>query len=439
VTGLHVTTLGCKLNQLDSAEIAGAMAGARVPLVDDPAAASLVVVNTCTVTAGADADARQIVRRRRRESPRALIVVTGCLAERDPGALRAMPEVDLVLRRADRPGAAAIVLARLRERFPADFADGCADRLADETLPDFGGRTRAYLRVQEGCDLRCSYCVIPSVRGDSVSVPPAQVERRFRALLDAGYKEIVLTGVNTGDYGKDLGRGVDLAALLGRLADIPGEFRVRLNSVEPRCVTPGLVDLIAGHPRVARHLQIPLQSGCDDVLRAMRRNYRTGDYMRIVTDLRRRVPDIGLGADVIVGFPNETDERFAKTASFIERSPLNYLHVFSWSPRPGTGAADMRPVYPAFALASRSRLLRSLGRRLAHAFRLSQRGRTHEALVMSGGKDGGGPRALTSNFIEAELLAPHPGNTFATIAIAKVDSSGRAWATVENASRACSR
>jgi threonylcarbamoyladenosine tRNA methylthiotransferase MtaB len=427
ITGLHVTTLGCKLNQLDGAELAAALAG-RLPRIEDPATAALVVVNTCSVTAGADADARQIVRRRRRENPRALIVVTGCYAERDPEALRRLPEVDLVLRREDRPAAAAIILEHLRRRFPDQLADGCADRLAGETLPDFGGRTRAYLRVQEGCDLRCSYCIIPAVRGPSRSVLPDEVERRFRALLGAGYKEIVLTGVNTGDYGRDLGCAVRLAGLLARLADIGGDYRVRLNSVEPRCVTPELTDLMARHPRVARHLQIPLQSGSDAVLRAMRRNYRTADYLRIVEDLRARIPDIGIGADVIVGFPSETRERFAETLDFIERSPLNYLHVFSWSPRPGTDAAGMRAAAAPGAVAERSRVLRGVGQTLARAFRLAQQGRTHDALVLGGGAPGSPARALTSNFIEAELLDPHPGNTFATIRITKVDAAGRAYA-----------
>lgn len=428
MTGLHVTTLGCKLNQLDSAELAGAVESARLPLVDDPTQAALVVVNTCTVTAAADADARQILRRRRRESPRALIVATGCFAERDPEALRAMPEVDLVLRREDRTAAAGIILERLRERFPDLLADGCADRLASETLPDFGSRTRAFLRVQEGCDLRCSYCIIPSVRGESRSVPPADVERRFRDLLAAGYKEVVLTGVNTGDYGKDLGRSIDLAQLLARLADVPGEYRVRLNSVEPRCVTPELVALLADCPRVARHLQVPLQSGSDDVLRGMRRNYRTADYLRIIEDLRARIPDIGIGADVIVGFPSETGEHFAETVAFIEKSPLNYLHVFSYSPRPGADAAEMRPVSTSQAVAERSRILREIGQTLARNFRLGQRGRTHRALVMGEAGAGGGARALTSNFIEAELLDPHPPNTFAPIKIEAVDDSGRATA-----------
>jgi len=427
MTGLHVTTLGCKLNQLDSAELAGAMGGS-LPLVDDPAQARLVVINTCSVTAAADADARKIARRRRRENPRALIVVTGCYAERDPEALRSLPEVDLVLLRADRPAAAGIIMEHLRRRDPSLLADGCADRLVGETLPDFGGRTRAYLRVQEGCDLRCSYCIIPTVRGPSRSVPPEEVERRFRDLLGAGYKEIVLTGVNTGDYGKDLGRTVDLAELLARLADIGGDYRVRLNSVEPRCVTPALADLMARHQRVARHLQIPLQSGSDAVLRAMRRNYRTADYLRIVEDLRARIPDVGIGADVIVGFPSETDEHFRESVDFIAGSPLNYLHVFSYSPRPGTDAAGMQAMNDVRTMAERSRVLRGLGQTLARDFRLAQSGRMHDALVLRGGAPDGRARALTSNFIEAELLDPHPENTFAAIRITKVDAAGRAYA-----------
>ena len=427
MTGLHVTTLGCKLNQLDSAELAGAMGGS-LPLVDDPAQAQLVVINTCSVTAAADADARKIARRRRRENPRALIVMTGCYAERDPEALRSLPEVDLVLRRADRPAAAGIIMEHLRRRDPSLLADGCADRLVGETLPDFGRRTRAYLRVQEGCDLRCSYCIIPTVRGPSRSVPPAEVERRFRDLLGAGYKEIVLTGVNTGDYGKDLGRTVDLAELLARLADIGGDYRVRLNSVEPRCVTPALAELMARHPRVARHLQIPLQSGSDAVLRAMRRNYRTADYLRIVEELRARIPDIGIGADVIVGFPSETDEHFRESLDFIAGSPLNYLHVFSYSPRPGTDAAGMQARSDVRTMAERSRVLRELGQTLARDFRLAQSGRMHDALVLRGDAPDGRARALTSNFIEAELLDPHPENTFAAIRITKVDAAGRAYA-----------
>ena len=417
--GLHVTTLGCKLNQFDSASLSGALRG-RAALVDDPSQASLVVVNTCTVTQAADSDARQILRRRRRESPRALIVATGCYAERDPAALASLPEVDLVLRREERERASEIIMAHIRVRFPEEAADGCADRVVEETLPDFGHRSRAYLRVQEGCDLRCSYCIIPRVRGASRSTPPDLVVGRFRALLDTGFKEIVLTGVNTGDYGKDLEPRTVLTDLLARLARIEGEFVIRLNSVEPRCVTPQLIDLLATEPKLARHLQVPLQSGSDGTLRRMRRNYRVADYARTMESLRSRVPDIGLGADVIVGFPGESEEEFLETARFVRAAPLNYLHVFSYSRRPGTDADRYPTQISSGTIARRSQTLRTAGREIARAFRASQRGRPLTALVMRGRRKDGRLRALTSNFIEAALDDEAPENSFARIRLTEV-------------------
>ena len=421
--GLHVTTQGCKLNQFDSAELAGAL-GESARLVPDPAAAALIIVNTCTVTAAADSDARQAIRRRRRESPDALIVATGCYAERSPETLRSMPEVDLVLTRDQRPRAAEIILSRLRQMFPAEMADGCAERVTSESLPDFGERTRAYLRVQEGCDLRCAYCVIPVVRGASRSVGPEALQTRFMALLAAGYKEIVLTGVNTGDYGKDLDPASSLTDLLGRLSALPGEFRIRLNSVEPLCVTDALVEMIAAQPKIARHLQIPLQSGSDTTLGAMRRNYRTRHYARVLEKLRSSVPGIGLGADVIVGFPGETDQEFRRTADFIRSVPLNYLHVFSYSSRPGTAASEMPGHNEPGVVAGRSRTLRQIGQDLSASFRRSQSDVTHRALVLGGRRADGRRRALTSNFIDLSIDGELAENQFADVRITQVTRTG---------------
>jgi len=424
--GLHVTTLGCKLNQFDSASLSGALRG-RAALVDDPSAASLVIVNTCTVTQAADSDARQIIRRRRRESPRALIVATGCYAERDPDALRAIPEVDLVLRREERPRASEIIMDHMRLRFPESAADGCADRVMEESLPDFGHRSRAYLRVQEGCDLKCSYCIIPRVRGASRSTPPGLLVDSFSSLLDAGFKEIVLTGVNTGDYGRDLDPRTTLTDQLERLAGIGGEFVIRLNSVEPRCVTPELVDLLATERKLARHLQVPLQSGADPVLRRMRRNYRAADYARALDSLRSRIPDIGLGADVIVGFPGESEEDFLETVRFVQATPLNYLHVFSYSRRPGTDADRHPAQLPGDVIARRSLALRAVGRQLARSFRASQLGLPLTALVLRGRRKDGRLRALTSNFIEAALEDEAPENSFARIRLTEIgDAETRA-------------
>ena len=421
--GFHVTTLGCKLNQFDSAELSGALRAAGMAAAD-PGSALLLVVNTCTVTAEADADARQLLRRRRRENPAALVVATGCYAERDPEALRRLPEVDLVITRHERPRASALIIERLRRRFPVELGDGCADRALEETLPDFGDRTRAFLRVQEGCDLRCTYCVIPRVRGASRSLPPDDVERRFRMLLDAGYREIVLTGVNTGDYGKDLDPRLDLASLVRRLARLPGSFRVRLNSVEPRCVTADLIDLMASEEKIARHLQVPLQSGSDEILRAMRRNYRSADYLRTAEALLCKLPDLGLGADVIVGFPGETDEQAERTAEIARRIPLSYMHVFSYSVRPGTPAGDLGGRLPPAVVKSRSRRLRSIGRQLSEDFKRSQVGRPLGALVLQGRTPDGRARALTTNFIEVALEGRVEENTLLDVVITGLGAPG---------------
>jgi threonylcarbamoyladenosine tRNA methylthiotransferase MtaB len=435
--GVHITTLGCKLNQLDSADLAGALRG-RAAQVADPSRARLIVVNTCTVTQAADADARQILRRRRRESPAALIVATGCYAEREPAALEALPEVDLVLRREERPHAARLILDRLRQRFPEDLSDGCADRVAEETLPDFGERSRAFLRVQDGCDLRCSYCIIPQVRGLSRSVPPREVAERFQRLIRAGFREVVLTGVNTGDYGEDLEPRGDLPGLVAGLASIEGDFRIRLNSVEPRRVTPALADLMESQPKLARHLQIPLQSGSDRVLSAMRRNYRTGHYRRVLETLRRRASDMALGADVIVGFPGETDREFEETLDFVASSPLNYLHVFSYSRRPGTPAAELPGQVPPAVIAERSRRLREAGRRLAISFKESQAERPLRALVLKGRRQDGRQRALTSNYIEVAMQEEREENTFQQVTITGLDAGGEAAGVYSCVQRAMS-
>jgi threonylcarbamoyladenosine tRNA methylthiotransferase MtaB len=404
----RIVTLGCKLNQADSATLEArlrALGFRRAPEEEvKEAGTDVVILNTCTVTANADREARQIARRLRGAHPDALLVATGCYAQRDPDGLRSVSGIDHV-----------VTLDEKDERLPALVAEafGIDPRHVDLDLgphgttegcePEFGpgDRTRALLKVQDGCDLRCSYCVIPSVRGPSRSLPPEAVLGRLGRLVEAGFLEIVLTGVNTGDYGRDLDPPLSLRGLLERAIDVPGLGRVRLNSLEPRTVTPDLVDLLAGSAgRLAAHVQIPLQSGSDAVLKRMRRPYRTADYARVVEELRLRVEGIALGADVIVGFPGETDGEFEATCRFIESSPLNYLHVFSYSPRPGTGAAALpHPVSPP-VIKERSARLRHIGRELSLRFRRSFLGRTRPALTLREVRPDGRLRALTDNFID---------------------------------------
>jgi len=409
----HTITLGCKLNQFDSAGIEGELARRGYRASADPALAQVVVINTCTVTHKADTEARRLIRSVRRRNPSCALLVTGCYAELEAERLAAMDGVDRVFGNRDKarigvildemglnPGSAGSTAAAVPNR--------CCDAALD--LPSdlhFGDRSRAFLKVQEGCRLACSYCIIPRVRGESRSVPPERVEAAALDLFGAGYREIVLTGVNTGDYGLDLDPPVDLLTLLRRLLDNCGPNRIRLNSLEPLTVSDGVIDLMALEPRLAPHMQVPLQSGSGAILRAMRRNYRLETYLERLERLRAAVPHAGIGADVIVGFPGETEERFQETLDFVESSPLNYLHVFSWSPRPGTPAAELPDRVRNAEVRERSRRLRALADRLSFRFRKGFEGRTLDGVVLGPGRDGA-TRALTGNFIECEIKGPAP-------------------------------
>jgi threonylcarbamoyladenosine tRNA methylthiotransferase MtaB len=427
----RIVTLGCKLNQADTGALEARLRGLGMRRAGDGSRgapetpADVVVLNTCTVTAGADREARQIARRLRRANPRATLIATGCYAERDGKALATLSEIDHVVGMRDQAGRVSALAARalgLAEpastvvapgpagRAPAEV-DGAADGLdlgrfgaTDACDPLEGDRTRAFLKIQDGCDLRCSYCVIPSVRGPSRSLPADEVLRRIAGLAEAGYREIVFTGVNTGSWGADLEPPRRLDDLIPAALAAAGPARLRLNSLEPRTVTPAIVRHLAeSSGGLARHLQIPLQSGCDAVLARMRRNYRTADYRRVVDDLRDAAPDAAIGADVIVGFPGETEEEFETTCRFIAASPLAYLHVFSYSSRPGTAAAGMpAPIAPA-AIRERSARLREMARDLSLRFRRRFVGRTLPALVLREVRPDGRLRALTDNFIDVSL------------------------------------
>ena len=424
--GFHTITLGCKLNQFDSAAIEGELARRGFMPEPDPRRAAVVVVNTCTVTHRADADARKLIRAVRRGNDRCKLLVTGCYAEADAQALEEIAGVDRVFGNRDKPRLASILddLGVWSTPAPGGGDRGCEATADPSAGLHFGERSRAFLKVQEGCRLACSYCIIPRVRGASRSVPPDQLEEVFAALLRRGYPEVVLTGVNTGDYGRDLEERIDLAGLLRRLLAVAGDRRIRLNSLEPRTVTDEIVDLMASEPRLAPHLQVPLQSGSPEILRRMRRNYRREDYLDRLTRLREAIPGIGLGADVIVGFPGETGERFEESYAFVERSPLNYLHVFSWSPRSGTPAADLEERVDPRVVRERSARMRALGEAKSHRFRLGFQGKRLDAVVL-GDNESGQTRALTGNFIE--VLIPSgsaPRGASGEIEIERVEPTG---------------
>lgn len=425
----RIVTLGCKLNQADSGALESRLRRLgleRAPGADaagptsraDRGAVAVVVLNTCTVTGGADREARQIARRLRRAHPDAVLVVTGCYAERDAAALARLAGVDHVVGMRDQAGRVAGIAAGAlgiedpgEAPAPAAMASASAAAAPGLDLGRFGAteacdpatsdRTRAFLKVQDGCDLRCSYCVIPSVRGPGRSLPAEMVLDRLDVLARAGYQEVVLTGVNTGDWGADLTPRARLHDLLARALDAGTVARLRLNSLEPRTVTDRIAGLMAeSGGRLARHLQVPLQSGSDAVLSRMRRNYRTADYARALERVGAAVPEAGLGADVIVGFPGESDAEFEATCRFVEASPLTYLHVFSYSARPGTDAASLPGQVPARAVRERSARLRAIGQALSLRYRRRFVGHTLPALALRETGPDGRVRALTDNFID---------------------------------------
>jgi threonylcarbamoyladenosine tRNA methylthiotransferase MtaB len=281
-----------------------------------------------------------------------------------------------------------------------------------------GGRTRAIVKVQDGCNANCSFCVIPSVRGRSRSIAPEAALQEVRELVSRGYKEVVFSGIHLGTYGRDLAQKITFHALISRALEIQGLERLRLSSIEPLEVVPEIIDLVATHPRIARHFHIPLQSGSAQILRAMYRPYTPQYYSDLVSRIRVRVPDAAIGADVMVGFPGETDEDFAATYRLIEESPLTYLHVFPFSSRPGTVAADLPVRVPEHVARFRAKALRTLIAQKNEAFRRTLLGRDLDVLVL---EDGSG---ISTNFVKVTLPHGTPVNQWMQLLVTDLDEDG---------------
>lgn len=383
-------TFGCKLNQCETAGLRARFTGPDWCVVPFELDADVTVVNTCSVTGRADAQARQLIRRLLRDAPERRVVVTGCYAQRAPKELAAIPGVALVAGNGEKDGLRALVEAlpaRPTETPRIAVSDLRKTRRSFDLAPvEFGERTRAYLRVQDGCDAGCSFCIIPRLRGRSTSLGADDAVRRVEALVARGYREIILTGIHLGMFGHDRGERSALARLIDRLEVLPGSFRLRLSSIEPQEIDDALIDRLAAGGRLLPHLHVPLQSGSDRTLSAMNRTYAAGDYRRVMERLATRVDPLGFGADVIVGFPGETDDDFARTESFLTELPFTYLHVFPFSPRPGTRAATL-PDRPAGEVVdARGARLRALSDVKGTAFRNRLVGRTLEVLVEEPGE-----------------------------------------------------
>jgi threonylcarbamoyladenosine tRNA methylthiotransferase MtaB len=404
-----LSTLGCRLNQVESQEIGALLEGHGFRVVAAGQAAQVHVINTCTVTGRADFSDRQLVRRVAREQPGAFLVVTGCYAQTDPEAVAALPGVDLVVGNQEKYRLPELLDSLVKRARPTVRVGdiGTARAVPIAPFARVAGRSRAFVKIQDGCQHRCAFCIVPAARGRSRSQEPKVVLDQVRGLAAAGYLDITLTGVDIGHYGWDLYPRTTLAALLRTLAEVEGLRWLRLSSVLPSYFTPELVEAVTTLPVMAPHLHLPLQSGSDRVLRLMRRPYHTGMYRALVDRLAAAIPGLGLGADVIVGHPGEGPEEFEATLGLVEALPFSSLHVFSYSDRKGTEAARRPDHVPAVAIRERSRRLRQLGAEKSLAFRRGLVGGRREAVVLEARDRRTGLLAgLTDNYVEVLFEGP---------------------------------
>jgi threonylcarbamoyladenosine tRNA methylthiotransferase MtaB len=406
-----LTTLGCRLNQVDTQQIQAGLEARGFVTVPFDAPADVVIVNTCTVTSRAEFSDRQAIRRARRANPDARVVVTGCWAQTSPDAVANVGGVDLVVGNADKERLPELVESLLTGQagLPrVNVGDVAAARLSlMELRPRTGGRSRAFVKLQDGCQHRCGFCIVPFARGASRSLEPALVLDHVRRLVEAEHPEVVLTGIDLGHYGADLVPRTTLAALVRALGGVSGLHWVRLSSMLPSYFTEDLVDALTSSPVTAPHFHVPLQSGSDRVLRAMRRPYTVAMYRRVVDRLVVAFPGLGLGADVLVGFPGETDRDFAATLALVEELPFTYLHVFPYSARKGTEAAARAERVEPATIARRAAATRALGAAKAATFRRSLAGRLEDVLVLeTRDRPGGGLVGLTGHYAEVVFDGP---------------------------------
>jgi threonylcarbamoyladenosine tRNA methylthiotransferase MtaB len=456
-----IEQFGCRATQADGAALERQLRERGFSLAADAASSDIVVLNTCTVTAAADTQARDAIRKLHAANPSTRIIVTGCYAQRAPEELAALPGVAYVVGNSHKPQIPALLHsiaptsnnapsenpllgaelalpdeggappARSAQEnlpvFPAPILSGDVSRLSEVLVaPVLGGEgnhTRPILKIQDGCNSRCSFCVIPFVRGKSRSLPPQTVISEIQRLTDSGFREIVLSGINLGTYGRDLSPRVEFLELLRRILGETSVERLRISSIEPLDVTQDLIELFAGNTRIAPHFHMPLQSASDRILAAMHRWYRAEHYARRIELIHEHLPHAAIGADVIAGFPDETDSDHAATLDFIESRPFTYLHVFSYSQRPGTRAAALTQQLPGQIIKRRARELRALAARKSAGFRQSQIGCTLHVLTLRRDPtdDPSLTPALSENYLTVQLPFALPPNRFleATVTHAK--------------------
>ncbi len=438
-------TLGCKVNYYETEALKGAFRREGFELVDFQERADVYVINTCTVTHLADRKSRQAVRRAKKRNPAAIVAVTGCYPQVNPGELTSLPEVDIISGTGERLSLPEIVKRKLEGEDIAPLVTPYGQAAIFEDLPwvPEQERTRAFLKIQDGCNQFCSYCIVPLARGPVRSIPPGKGMEYLREMGRSGHKEVILTGIHLGLYGLDLEPPLSLASFLVDAVTVPGIERIRLSSIEPADFNEELIKVIKENEKICRHLHIPLQSGDDSVLKKMGRSYDTAFYTALLNRLREGLPDLAVSTDVIVGFPGEEKEQFLQSCNFVRESAFSRLHVFKFSPRRGTKAAEMIPQVAPEVKEQRSRMMIALGEELSRAFQEKFLGRElsvlfEKELEAGAGEDGSDlwmsrelrgeyrlSEGLTSNYLRVRALTA--GNWRGKIGEVRIEKSFRGY------------
>lgn len=374
-------TLGCKVNQYETEAMIENFENAGYEIVDYSDLAEVYIINTCTVTNMGDRKSRQIIRRALDKNPEAFVAVVGCYSQIAPDKVLDIPGVRLVVGTNERKRIVELVEFAMKKDEKVNMVDDIMKvrDFEEMSIHKYKSRTRAFLKIQEGCDQYCTYCIIPYARGHIRSRKPESIVEEVKELAENGFKEVVLTGIHVASYGKDLG-GTSLIDIIVQLHEIPGIERIRMSSVDPNVITEEFIGRIKMLPKICRHFHLSLQSGCDETLKRMNRKYTTEDYRRAVNRLREVFPEVAITTDLIVGFPGETDEEFEKTAAFIEEISFSGMHIFKYSPREGTPAAKYKNQIKPGVKEERSRIATEIARKNEEKFKRSFIGKKMKVL-----------------------------------------------------------
>lgn len=414
----YVATFGCRTNQSDSAAIRNQFVNRGFQEVMNPEQADVIVVNSCTVTHRSDQQVRQLTRKLHRQNLSARIVLTGCYAQRSPKILADLQGVSAIVGNSHKAQIAEISVGKGAARDYANYSDSAEifqgnfiknRSILASSATETGGRTRPFVKIQDGCDAKCTYCIIPQVRGPSRSVPPELLLEQCRKLIKTGFKEVVLTGIHIGTYGVYLKPRYSLDLLLTEIINLPGLERVRLSSIEPMQLSRRVTDVAANSRKIAPHFHICLQSGSDRILKKMLRPYNTARFGAIVEEIRQKLPVAAIGTDVIAGFPGETDRDHRETVDFVTRMPFTYLHVFPYSDRSETAASKMSKKIDSQTIKHRCEELRYIGDEKQRQFRRQFVGKALSVLTLSEKKHQM-RTCISDNYLKGKLVSDIPPN-----------------------------